>query len=950
VLVGGEAGIGKTRLVTEFGGEVSAQGARVAVGSCPPVAPGLVPFAPVAEVLRELGGPVTEDLTRSHAEAITRLLESEIPVGCSVMPGEGERARLLGALRAVLERECGRKPLMVVFEDLQWADASTREVVAFLGSQPPRGQVMFVGTYRDDQRPEGPGVWGLVDQLYRLGSRRLDLPRLGRAELAGLLTGLIGHRPDDAMVEAVFSRSEGNPFLAEELVATDALSGTLPEGLRNLLLARTLDLPEASRQVVGLAAVAGVAVDHDLLEQAWLATYGQDTALAGALRRAAAAGVLIGVAGQRRYAFRHALVREAVYDDLLPGDRSRWHRELAGCLAGAQSTGGAGYAARAALVAHHWLAAGDRVAALAASVNAGRAAEQTFAFGEASRYYGVAAGLWQEPGSALAGTSSWSLSELYERAAHMSYLSGDPERAIDEVSRAIELADSRHERTRVGLMHERRGRYGWSAGRPHAANLRDLTTAVDLVPDEPTSARARVLAAMGQGLMQGHRFHEAIAVTEQALTVARAAGSPPEVVANALSTLSVSRAYTGDVTIGIGLAEESVRVAAGVPHGEVLHRARINLSCVLMLEDLHRAAQVARDGAEVAKREGLASTYGNFLIGNAAVSMVWLGEWAQAEALIGQAVTSPVTEPVAMGNLLISRVVLAAWRGDRNAVDRELAQIDAILARGGHADMRSRLAVGAAEAATWRRAYAAARRYVMAAVDADASTDDLDMRPHVAAIGLRLAVEWPASEPATEPERQEFIAHMLALAAGPEAQHPPGRQGRAYLRTAEAEASRLAGPGDPAMWRAAVQAWDQIPAPHRAGYARLRLAEALLGSSGQRQQAQAELAAAKEVATRLGAAALAEEVEHLATRARLRPVVTGAPGQPGLFGLTQRERDVLGLVCAGCTNRQIAAQLFISPKTAGLHVSHILAKLSVTTRGEAAAIAHRTGLGPTAQE
>jgi predicted ATPase len=100
-----------------------------------------------------------------------------------------------------------------------------------------------------------------------------------------------------------------------------------------LLLARTLDLPEAARQVVGLAAVAGVAVDDELLEQAWQAAYGQTTALAGALRRAVAAGVLTGVPGQRRYAFRHALVREAVYDDLLPGDRSRWHRELASCLA-----------------------------------------------------------------------------------------------------------------------------------------------------------------------------------------------------------------------------------------------------------------------------------------------------------------------------------------------------------------------------------------------------------------------------------------------------------------------------------------------------------------------------------------------------------------------------------------------------------------------------------------
>ena len=299
-------------------------------------------------------------------------------------------------------------------------------------------------------------------------------------------------------------------------------------------------------------------------------------------------------------------------------------------------------------------------------------------------------------------------------------------------------------------------------------------------------------------------------------------------------------------------------------------------------------------------------------------------------------VSGPATEPVSIGNLLVSSVILAAWRGDQDAVDRDLAQIDAALARGGHADMRSRLAVAAAEAAIWCRAYTVARGYVITAADTDADTDDLDMRPQVAALGLRLAAEWPTAAS----ERQALIRRMSVLTAGPGCRQPPGRQGQAYLRTAEAEASRLTGPGDPALWQVAVEAWERIPSPHRAGYARLRLAEALLGRPGQRRQAEAELAAARQVAERLGARSLAEEIEQLSVRARLGP----APGADHRFGLTQREREVLGLVCAGCTNRQIASHLFITPKTASLHVSHILAKLSVTTRGEAAALAHRLGL------
>jgi len=218
------------------------------------------------------------------------------------------------------------------------------------------------------------------------------------------------------------------------------------------------------------------------------------------------------------------------------------------------------------------------------------------------------------------------------------------------------------------------------------------------------------------------------------------------------------------------------------------------------------------------------------------------------------------------------------------------------------------------------------------------------MGPQVAATGLRILAEWPAPSLDASRRREAVTGQMLAIVAAAQNRNAPGYQTQAFLLMAEAEASRLAGASDADLWRGVMLAWEQVPAPHRVGYARLRLAEALLARKGERRHAEAELAAVFRVTDDLGAEALAEEARDLATRARLTPAAADAPGPFEAFGLTRRERDVLSLVSAGCTNRQIAAQLFISPKTAELHVSHILNKLSVANRGEAAAMARRAGL------
>ena len=152
---------------------------------------------------------------------------------------------------------------------------------------------------------------------------------------------------------------------------------------------------------------------------------------------------------------------------------------------------------------------------------------------------------------------------------------------------------------------------------------------------------------------------------------------------------------------------------------------------------------------------------------------------------------------------------------------------------------------------------------------------------------------------------------------------------------------------DPERWREAAAAWDALPSPQRAAYARWREAEALLAAGAGRADAAVPLRAAAATASAIGAWGLAREVELLAARARIeleQAEPAAAEAEPAPLGLTPRELEVLAHLAAGRTNRQIADALYISPRTAGVHVSRILAKLGATTRGEAAAAARHAGL------
>jgi DNA-binding CsgD family transcriptional regulator len=982
VLIGGEAGVGKTRLVGEVVAGARAAGATVLAGGCVELGGEGVPFAPLIEALRgfvrDLDEPGLARLVPGQARAeLARLLPELGPPGG---PGAGERAafggdpgpwseqgRLFELLLGLLERLGAERPAVLVVEDLHWADRSTRDLLAFLVRNLRHGRLLLVLTYRSDELHRRHPLRPFLAELDR-GRRveRLELARFGPAEVAAQLAGIQGAPVPAELAERIHARSGGNAFFVEELAATAATGGSgdgeLPPSLRDTLLARIELLAEPTQQVLEVVAVAGAAVADPLLAE--VAGLPEAELLAG-LREAVSAHVLLADAGDGTYGFRHALVKEAVYAELLPGERTRLHARFAAALAARDDGGDPGLAAE---LAWHWYAAHDLERALPAAVDAGLAAERAYAFAEAQRQFERALELWERSGGEPAAKVGMDKAELLARAGEAAANAGAADRAVALVRGALAEVDPAADPLLAGQLTERLAFHLRVAGRPGAFEA--YQEAVRLVPPGPTVARARVLAGLGQALMLRARFAESVATCQEAIEVARAAGSPL-VEAHALNSLGTAMARLDEDNPEAGLAHlfEARRRAAELGAAKDEARACVNLSD--LLEDLGRldeAVAVALEGIEVARAAGLSRTFGAFLAGNAASTLYNQGRWEESARLSRASLELGDDEDLNTVTLRQSMAVLDAGRGD---FERALGHVRAARRLSGDEFIAVQyppvLAAAEAEVAAWRGRHEEAAAAVadgLAALQGPLN----DLRAcMLLALGLRVEAERAElaaarHDPATLADAR-LVADGLARWAADTLGGPGPAWRRALLATCEAEKARVDGEAGPERWLAAVAAWEQASHPYPLAMARWRAAEALLASRGDRRHrdlAAELLRQSHATAVELGAQPLRAELERLARLGRVElghGEEAGDPAGPApaaaadeavppaaALGLTPRELDVLALVAEGRSNRQVGEALFISAKTASVHVSNILAKLGVASRVEAAAVAHRLGL------
>ena len=951
LLVAGESGVGKSRLVAEYGERARAAGARVLTGDCVELGDGELPYAPIVGALRELqresGTDAVIELAGQGRPELARLLP-EAGEPAAARDGEFAQARLFEVLLALLGRVADEAPLVLVIEDLHWADRATRDFLSFLLRATRRERLVLVATYRSDELHRRHPLRPFLANVERLeGVGRLEVQPFSRLELSAQLLGILGSHADTAVADALFQRTGGNPFFAEELLAAtaDGNGHALPETLRDALMVRVETLSPATQQLLRVIAAAGRSVTHGLLAAV---TSVEQSQLTDSLREAVTHHVLVQRAGDDRYTFRHALMREAVYEDLLPGERGDLHVRLAEALE-AHPDLSADTVGPAAELAWHWHQAHELPHALRASIEASALAEKMHAPVDAARHVENAIDLWDRVADPEAASGT-TLVDLLRRAAELSFIGGEMDRAVGLARRALELIDDSEVVANV-LARERLARYLWTSGH-HSESMEHYTRAAELMPVEPPSAeRALVVGALAQVRMLVGQIEVSLELAEEAIEIARAVGDRA-VESHALNTLGVDIGALGDRERGIAALRESLAIELQRLSSDDLHRAYTNLGDMLDQDgQVEEAIELALEGMEKARETGTTRSWAGFLLAEAAKRCWRLGRLDDAQRLVRQALDFGA-EGVSGANVHLAASELASMLGRWDEAEDQFADAHHLLSRAAGSmwigplyGCAVLLAEHTGDIAAVRRAVAEAQRRMENEDEFAFYARDLYL-PALRAEGDAAERARAKRDREAEDEARRSGAALrarmgqMAAAAGVRGSPPP--QVVADAATAEAELARIEGRPDAALWQSAAEANERLGNRVAAAYARMRKAEALLETG---EDAGEALRAAHATATECGVPPLREACERVARRARIR--LGDEPEPPRSedpFGLTPREREVLVLVAAGKTNRQIGEELFMSEKTASVHVSRILAKLEVSTRGEAGAVAHRLGM------
>ncbi|MGW0763705.1 ATP-binding protein [Streptomyces sp. NPDC002814] len=902
VLVAGDAGVGKTRVLDEISGRAADAGMTVLTGHCVDLGDVGLPYLPFSEVLGVLAADERFAGVVAAHPAVERLLGGG--------SDDGGRVRLFEGVAGLLADLADVAPLLLVLEDLHWADQSSRDLLRFLLSRgilqraaggAPTHRLAVLASYRADDLHRRHPLRPLLAELVRLPAvERLELRPMADPDVARLVRGLRERPVPDTTVRRIVERAEGNAFYAEELLAaTDAEASGVPSGLADVLLIRFEQLTDTAQQVLRTAAVAGRRVEHDLLRDAVGLPEGE---LESALREAVERQLLVSGDGDT-YSFRHALAREAVYADLLPGERARLHGAFARLLSSRGHR-----AETAAERAHHYRASHDLTEALAASLEAADHAHRLGAPAEELRHLEAALDVWAsvDPAARPSGEGVDRVT-LTLRASAAAAHAGESHRAVSLTRAAL-----------AGIGQDPDSELAARVRYTLAGNLISVDSltaafaysseALALIPAEPAT-RTWVWAAATH-VMAARQVGE----TEVALRVARQALGIAEQlrVTDAQADLLISLAgiegggrRTPENRARLKEARELARSSGNAP---VELRALFNLAMGCFESGaLEECLPWLTEGLDRARRAGLLSSpyplemrYLHLLV------LYTLGRWDEC---LRAAASDAAVLPTAGGYTAGPALNVSLARGDFKAADRARALLQ------GPFDWMATLVAGivltdaAALLGDADEAVAQMRSTVAALTDEVGTPPDVTVR--LAALALSAVADSAVDLHRTGDEagarRRAQTAGELVELARDVAGHgdegiPQGPEGQAWLARAEAEWARAVSGADAEAWGKAVAAFDYGD-PYERARCRLRYAEALLAAE-RREEAAVEAGAARETAAELRATRLLERADDLIRRGRLSDSDDHAASL-----LTAREQDVLRLLALGRSNRQIGEEL-----------------------------------------
>ncbi|MDT0156022.1 AAA family ATPase [Microbacterium sp. ARD32] len=911
VLVAGEAGIGKSRLLREFA-EQARDAALVLTGWCLDYGSTPVPYGPLPAIVRgalaALGDTGT-DAAGPGRQAL-RVLLPEL--------GEAPADRTAGveglreAMADVLEAAAARHPLIILVEDLHWADDATLSSLAFLLRALAGHRILFVLTCRVDEVRRGTPVRGFLVEAERARLlERVTLERLDAVQVRAMVDSL-DRRVDDAGFARLLERSEGVPFFVEELACT--ASGPLPDSLRDVLLVRFDGLTDDAKRVIRVVSASDAAVEHELLSEiAGL----PDERLDAGIREAVGAAVLA-VRSDDSYGFRHALLREAVHDDLLPGERARLHRTYAEAL---EHRAGAGAGGRESELAFHWHQAHDARRALTAAITAMDRARSRFAFATAATFGELALELWEQVADA-AEVTGLSHRELLTRLGSILRNAGHDERALAVVNLALDEVDEQTPQiVRVKLLRDK-AKYVQNVGRRGAAEL--LQQALDEMDGahgrervDDARLRSLLLTALAGRLMIEGRPQDAIRVAEEGLRIGRE-HDIDEAISIGANIIAASLLDLGDADGSRRFYEIAWRHAVQT---SAKLRYWVNHSDSLSALGRYREALGAADAGIAQARElGLQRSTGSIMTENMAFPLTELGEIDRADELLSKdlatrsfriyrvyTTASRIRVLVWRDRMQEAAALLAEWRPTMIAAAEVENQV-----RYGLTDLDIALAIGEG-------------RLGDAADTLERMLDEHGSRlAHAARRVLDAAFIVPGLRAQGDAARADALAERVRDVWQDYTEQFP-EWGAILLALLDGDADAL---------RAAIPVADGIDGPVLlAVVLRLELARAQIAERGDRAEAASVLAQARQIADRIGHRRLQREVAEFTNASRLG--TTSVRGDGG--ELTEREQQVLDLIVEGLSNRRIAERLFISVKTVSVHVSAVLRKLGVASRTEAAA-------------